>query len=418
MRRNLILALSLFWLVSSALAQTQLVMFVDPREPLDLYQRYADSFAAEHPGVTLTFETGGATSDQQQQYLNTVLSGKSSDIDIFLIDVIRPATYAAAGWAEPLDDYFGSAEAMNAYLSNFLAGSVQADTIDGVLYAVPSYTDAQFLYYRSDLLEKYDFLPPTSLEEMRDQALTILAGENDPDLQGFNYQGAPIEGTVCTFLEPFWSAGGEWRDASGNITVDSEAGQRTLAWYQETLASGITKPNIAETATDNSRQEFQAGDVVFMLNWGYAWAHFQGGEDSTVKGKVGVAPIPPFAGGESATCVGGWQWAINPYSKNKELAFEIVKHFSSEAFQRDLAIEASRMPVRNALYADRTVLEANPHFEAFYDVIISAKPRPVTEFYSDVSDVIRSAMNAFLAGSVSADEALTEMQIGLEDALE
>lgn len=408
--------LGLVWLLSSSLARTDIVMFLDPREPMELYQRYADAYSAKHPDVSIRFEAGGATSDQQQQYLNTVLSGRSGDIDIFLIDVIRPATYAAAGWAEPLDAYFGPD--LDAYLSEFLKGTVDADTVDGVLYALPSYTDAQFLYYRADLLEKYGLTPPTTWDELENQALTILEGEADPNLQGFNYQGAPIEGTVCTFLQPFWSAGGDWLDASGAVNVDSEAGRRTLEWYQRTLDSGITKPNIAETATDNSRQEFQAGHAVFMLNWGYAWAHFQNDADSAVAGKVGVAPLPAFEGGHSYTCVGGWQWALNPYGENKDVAFDVIKHYASADFQRDLAIEAGRMPVRGALYQDEAVLQANPHFAAFYDVILGARPRPVTPYYTEVSDVIRSAMNAFLAGTMSLDETLQDMQIGLEDAIE
>ena len=219
-------------------------------------------------------------------------------------------------------------------------------------------------------------------------------------------------------MEPLWSAGGDWQDESGNVTVDTPEARQVLEWYQDTLDSGITKPNIAETATDNSRQEFQAGDVVFMLNWGYAWARFQNDEDSQVKGKVGIAPLPAFEGGESATCVGGWQWAINPYSANKDEAFNVIQLYSSPEFLRDLAIEASRIPARKALYQDPAVLEANPHFAEFYDVIVNARPRPVTPYYSDVSEVIRTAMNAFLAGSLSIDEALQEMQGGLEDALQ
>src|SRR5690606_439112 len=147
MRRSVIF-LALAWLLSTALAQTNVVMFLDPREPMELYQQYADSYNEAHPDVTITFESGGATSDQPQQYLNTVLSGQSGDIDIFQIDVIRPATYAAAGWADPLDPYLG--DERDAYLSEFLAGPVNADTVNGTLYAVPAYTDAMFLYYRAD----------------------------------------------------------------------------------------------------------------------------------------------------------------------------------------------------------------------------------------------------------------------------
>ena len=352
MKRPFLLALLFALFGASALAQTELVVFLDPRSPMELFERYAQTFEAQHPDTDIVFETGGATSDAQQQYLNTVLSSQSGEIDVFLIDVIRPATYAAAGWAEPLNPYFESEAAMEAYLADFLAGPIKADTIGGVLYAIPSSTDAQFLYYRQDLLEKYGFEPPETWEELKEQALVILEGENDPSLQGFNYQGAAIEGAVCTFLQALWTAGGDWQDAEGNITVDSPEGRRALEWYADTVASGVTKPNIAEVGTDNSRQEFQAGDVVFMLNWAYAWSRFQGDEDSQVKGNVGVAPLPAFEGNESATCVGGWQWAVNPYGENKEAAFEVARFFASPEFQRDLSIEGSRIPVRSALFED------------------------------------------------------------------
>ena len=399
---------------ASAQDPTEIVVFLDPREPMDLFEEYARLYEAENPGVDIRFESGGATSDQQQQYLNTVLTSQSGEIDVFQIDVVRPATYAAAGWAEPLDPYF---EDKDAYLADFLEGPVNADTVDGTLYAIPAYLDAQFLYYRQDLLDKYGFEPPETWSELREQALTILEGENDPTLQGFNYQGAAIEGTNCTFLQALWSAGGDWRDAEGDITVDTPEGRQALEWYESTLDSGITKPNIAETATDNSRQEFQAGDVVFMLNWGYAWSRFQDDEDSQVAGDVGIAPLPAFEGNESATCVGGWQWALNPYGEDKETAFDVVQWFASPEFQREWAVRASRVPVREALFEDPAVLEANPHFEQFYDVIVNARPRPVTPLYSDVSNLISTSMNAFLAGSMDVDETLEQIQTGLEDIL-
>ena len=403
----------------AAFAQTEVTMFLDPREPMELFEEFAGQFEEQNSDITVTFEVGGATSDQQQQYLNTILTSESGEIDIFQIDVIRPATYAAAGWAEPLTSLFGGEEAQTEYLSDFLEGPVDADTVDGTLYAVPAYTDAQFLYYRTDLLEKYGFDgPPTTWSELQTQAQTIMEGENDPSLQGFNYQGAAIEGAVCTFLQSLWTAGGDWQDDEGNITINTPEGEQALNWYQETLDSGITKANIAETGTDNSRQEFQAGDVVFMLNWGYAWARFQGDEDSQVAGNVGVAPLPAFEGQESATCVGGWQWAINPYSENKEAAFAVVEFFTQPEFQRQHAIQAARIPARKSLYEDPAVLEANPHFEQFYDVIVAARPRPVTPLYNDVSELIRTNMNAFLAGSQDVQGTLEEMQFGLEDILQ
>ena len=407
-----VLLTTLFLLLPLASAQTLRVFIGSTLRP-DVIGPILEQFTAE-TGIETEMELGGATTDVRQQYLSTVLTSRSGEIDVFLFDVIDPPQYAAAGWAEPLNDYFESDAAMQQFLEPYLDGTVQANLVEGTLYGIPAWTDAQFLYYRTDLLEEYGFEPPTTWNELKEQALAIQQGEGDPNLQGFNYQGAAIEGTNCTFLEPLWSAGGDWRDSDGNITVDSPEGRQVLEWYQETLDSGITPSNIAEVATDDSRQQFQAGDVVFMLNWGYAWAHFQS-EESEVQGQVGVAPLPAFEGGQSATCVGGFQWAMNPFSENKEQAFQLMQYMASEESQRTLAVEASHIPARESLYSDPAVLEAAPHFEQFYDVIVNARPRPQTEFYSQVSEVIRTSMNGFFAGAMGIDETLETMQTGLED---
>ena len=406
---------ALFALLSFTLAQTELVVFIGSLEDPNLIQGLLDEFNAAHPDITARYEVGGNTSEVQQQYLNTVLTSKSGDIDVFLVDVVRPAQYAAAGWATPLNDFYASSDDMMTALQDFLPGPVEADLIDGTLWALPAYTDAQFLYYRQDLLDKYGFAAPQTWEELKTQAQKIMEGENDPTLQGFSYQGAAIEGANCTFLEPLWTAGGDWRDASGNITVDTPAGMQVMNWYDETLSSGITKPNIAETGTDDSRSEFQAGDVVFMLNWGYAWGRTQDDEDSQVKGMVGVAPLPVFGDNQSATCIGGWQWVINNYSDNKDAAFQLIDFLSSPESQKRFAVQASRIPARTSLYQDPDVLEAAPYFGEFYDTIKNARPRPVTPRYDEVSELIRTTMNSFFARSLTGEEALQQMQVGLED---
>jgi multiple sugar transport system substrate-binding protein len=395
----------------------QVRVFVGSTLRPDIIGPILDQFTVE-TGIETEIEEGGATTEVRDQYLSTIFTSRSGDIDLYLMDIVNPAQYAAAGWAEPLDGYFESEGARDEYLEPYLDSVVTANTVDGQLYGLPGWTDAQFLYYRSDLLEKYGFEPPTTWEELKAQALAITEGEGDPNLQGFNYQGAAIEGVNCTFLEALWTAGGDWQDGEGTVTIDSDAGRTALAWYDETLASGITKAAIAEETTDLSRQTFQAGDAVFMLNWGYAWAHFQDDEDSEVKGMVGVAPLPAFGDNASATCVGGFQWAMNPFSDNKDEAFQVMQYMTSYEAQKTLAIEASSIPVRDDLYGDDEVLAAAPQFGEFYDVITAARPRPITPYYSEVSELIRSSMNAFFARSQDAQTTLSQMQSGLEDILE
>jgi multiple sugar transport system substrate-binding protein len=409
-----------FLFLSLACAQVELTVFIGGQQRPAVIRSLLETFNEENPDINVTFEVGGATTDVQYQFLSAVLTQKSSDLDVLLLDVVLPATFAAAGWLEPLNSFFEADDAMQVYLSSYLPAATEPALIDGTLYALPAFSDAQFLYYRSDLLDAYGFDPPQTWDELKMQASVILEGEDQPDLEGFNYQGAAIEGTNCTFLEALWSAGGDWRDQSGAITIDSPEGRRALAWYGDTLASGITKESIFMTSTDHSRQAFQAGEVVFMLNWSYAWAHLQGDspQPTRVAGKVGLAPLPAFEGMQSASCIGGFLWGISAFSRHKEEAFRLVQFLASESTGRALAIEGGTLPAQRNLYSDPDLIEAVPHVTALLEIVENARSRPVTPFYVEVSELIKTGMNAFLAGRVTADEALERMQLGLEKLLE
>ncbi|WP_424949531.1 ABC transporter substrate-binding protein [Deinococcus sp.] len=392
---------------------TTLTVFMGSQQRPEIFQPIFDRFSKQNPNIRVKIEQGGATSEAQNQYLTTVLAARDPSLDIFLIDVVRPATFAAAGWAEPLDSYIPSKDQ---YLKAFLPGTIASATVNGKLYALPAFTDAQFLYYRKDLLAKYGAKVPTTWDELTATAAKITKAEGatgNSNLQGFNFQGAPIEGTVCNFLEMLWSAGGD----AGN--VDSAQGQQGLNFLVNSVKSKLSPASSAEIKTDDSRQQFQAGKVLFGLNWSYAWAHFQGKspDPTLVKGNVGVAKLPAFGKNSSSTCVGGWQWGVSSYSKNKAAAVKLLQYMVSSDVQRDLAVNGAYLPVRRALYNDAAVVAANPHFKTLFPVVSNARSRPVTPAYPRVSEIIRTNVSAAVSGNKTVDAALKDMQQGLAPLL-
>ena len=146
----------------AGLSFAQVRVFIGSTLRPDVIGPILEQFTAE-TGIQTELEEGGATSEVRDQYLSTILTSRSGDIDLYLMDVVNPPQYAAAGWAEPLDGYFESPEAEQGFLEPFLDSVVEANTVDGQLYGVPGWTDAQFLYYRQDLLDKYGFEPPKNL---------------------------------------------------------------------------------------------------------------------------------------------------------------------------------------------------------------------------------------------------------------
>jgi len=414
MVRLLVGVLVALLLASGALAQqVKLRVFIGGQQRPDVMRKILDVYEQRNPGVKVEIEVGGATSDQQQQYLTTVLTSRDPSLDIILIDIIRPAQYKAAGWSEPLDRYLPLG-ARDSLLRQYLPAYVRANIVDGTLVALPAFADAQFLFYRKDLLDKYGFKPPTTWDEAIGQAQTILQGERNPNLNGIGFMGNISEGTVCSFLLPIWAAGGDVTDERGRLVLTEDMARRSLQFWLDLMdRHRVSPPNMAEKAQDTIRREMQQGRWIFGTLFAYAWAHFQNDPDSQVKGKIGVAVMPRFEGGRSASCLGGWQWTISNFSRNKAQAYRLLRYLSSPEVAKVLALEASNLPAFPELYRDPDVLRANPWFADALPVVLNARARPVHPRYPEIADVMRRGLNAVLARTKTPEQAAREIVQGL-----
>nr|WP_230531213.1 ABC transporter substrate-binding protein [Microvirga roseola] len=399
---------------SAAMAQqTNLRVFVSSQHRPDVWRKAFDMYEAKNPNVKVTLETGGNTSEQQAQYLNTVMTAKDSSLDVMILDVIRPAQYAAAGWTVPFNEVIG--KDVKAYMDRYLPAYAEANTVDGKVVALPAFADAMFLYYRKDLLDKHGIQPPKTWAELTAAAKKITEAEKDPNLQGLSFQGKAIEGAVCTFLLPYWSMGKQLV-SNGKLSFDKDAAVKSLKLWKDFVDQGVAKKNIAEVATDDTRKEFQAGNVVFAVNWSYAWGQFQGNE-SAVKDKVGVVKLPAVEGGEPASCLGGWEWGVSSYSNNKTEAQKLVQYLSSPETSEFMAINAALLPAFPEKYTDEDVTKAVPWFANAKPVVETAKARPVTPRYNEVSEIIRTTVNGVLAGQQTPEQGADQMESRLHRVL-
>ncbi len=177
MKRFLTLVAGLALAFGSVHAQTTLRVFSGgANQRPDLMRKLFDSYQKANPGIKVDIETGGATSELQRQYLSTVLNAKDSAIDIYMIDIVNPAQYLAAGWLEPLNSLLGNPDLRK----NYLPAYAQADVIDGKVAAMPAFADAMFMYYRKDLLEKYKIAEPKTWDELSAAAKKVQQGEGNP----------------------------------------------------------------------------------------------------------------------------------------------------------------------------------------------------------------------------------------------
>jgi len=345
-------------------------------------------FETEHPDIRVIKEVGPHSSTAFHDLLTQKLKNKSRDVDVFLMDVIWPPEFAAAGWAMPLDDRFPASEQ-----SMFLNGPVLANTFMGKTYGIPLFIDSGVLYYRKDLLDKYKFSPPNTWDEMAIQAEVITTGEaglNRSGIYGFSGQFKQYEGLVCDMMEYILSNGGEiLNEETGSSGLDDIPAIEAVQFVRDIIIGNAAPVGVLTYQEPESLDLFLQGKSVFHRNWPYAWEVSKNPDRSKIAGMVGIAPLPHFDGHKSYSTLGGWQVGISSYSQQQEAAWQFASFLTSSRIQKILALKAGRAPTRKALYDDADILKAYPHFKEMKDVFLTAYPRPRTPLYPAVSNVLQ-----------------------------
>ena len=367
-------------------------------------QALLDQFRASHPGVQLQEEILPSSSDQQHLFYVTNLEAGAADFDVFALDVIWLPEFARAGW---LHDVTSRLEPEG--LTDFIAGPVAAATHNGQVYAVPWFLDAGVLYYRRDLLAKYNLAPPQTWEQLRATVHTVLQGEANPRLNGFVWQGKQYEGLVCVALEVLRAYGGNVFGSTGLFQFAEPQSIAGLQALRGLLTDGISPTVVTTADEETARHVFSRGEAIFMRNWPYAWMLLNA-EGSPVRGRVGVTAIPGTETYASAPTLGGWHLGINRFSTQPDLAWQLIAFLTSADAQRTLALASGLKPTRVSVYADPQVQHADPSLPLFFPLIQQAQPRPITPVYLMVSQVLQSEISAVITGLKSAADATRDAE--------
>jgi trehalose/maltose transport system substrate-binding protein len=179
----------------------------------------------------------------------------------------------------------------------------------------------------------------------------------------------------------------------------------------------ISPQRVTSFHEEDARITFQLGQAVFMRNWPYAWALLNG-SDSALAGKVGVAPLPKGGvKGQSVSTLGGWQLAVSKFSKNPQVAADLVRYLTSETVQKQRAIVGSYAPTIKELYDDPEVIEANAFFTELRPILDNAVARPTQQTgdqYMAVSTRFWEAVHRSLLGADSTHNNLAALQDQLQ----
>ena len=393
--------LEVVWRSANAGSVTLTYIGLKSRANVHVQQEMLNQFAKMHPGVTTQFATAPTGSaDAYHDKLVTIFSAHDSSIDVADSDVIWQAQWAPAGWAVPLDSVFPREQQ-----KNYVPAMIWADTIGNHIYGIPWMLDTGHLFYRKDILDANGLKPAQTWQELLEQSLLLQT--KYPKMVPFVTCYNKGQQLICTFMEYVWGNGGELLDPkTGAVVLDSPQNLEALNTMITFVKKKIVQPGVVSMDLDTGRQIFTNGNAVYHRNWNYAYALSQA--NPKLVGKVGVTNIPHFPGHATASCAGGWQYVVNNFSKNRDLAIKLAAFMGSPQMEKYKTLHAEWTPAYLPADYDKDVVRKYPYYPLLAEQAKTAKSRPKTPFWTHISNAVEAELTNTLTGTKPAKKALAD----------
>jgi ABC-type glycerol-3-phosphate transport system substrate-binding protein len=270
------------------------------------------------------------------------LSTESKIPSVLLLDAPWVQRYGVAGWLYELErtKVFDRTELVPAVAEAF---SVSLSHLTGrggkQLVAVPTYIKGNILFFRQDILKRYNLAPPRTWDELRAICRKVL-----PQEKSLKY-GLLIHTTniLNDFYPILWGFDGQIIDEAGHFVLPEknnvEAFLTALKAVIAMQGSILPGPGALKQFDPGGslRQAFYQGQTLFMINWNtrmkdlsdlIAKGQGPGPGGLTNISQVGVAPIPAQAGHPHRySNIGSFGWAVNRFSVTDPEVISYAKQF-------------------------------------------------------------------------------------------
>jgi len=357
-------------------------------------------YEAANPGIKIEYQQA-SYGDFLQTILTSRVGGTSPDI--YNIYSIWAPQLAAAG---ALD--VPPADMIDFITSGYSQATIDAATIGGQLYGIPTELSVYDLIYNKKLLSEAGFSePPKTWDELKTIAAAITQKNDQGNITvgGYAY-GPSVANAVHVFYAQMYAAGVKpYADDFRSTNLTSPEAVKILEQQSELFAEGITSNSI--TVTD-----FPTGAVgmAIMANW--QKSNFATAFGDEFENTVGVASIP--TDGPGGTMLYSFLWAVDSTSDVKPEAWALLRWLNTAQTEGGLSCTGAMLAGMGALTGSSADLAAmgdsvSDFFTGpFVAEIESGKAVSQPNLYqaAEVDRILRSYIEQAWAGAMSASDAL------------
>lgn len=348
----------------------------------------------------------------QNEYENKIKMafGSNTSTDLILMDGPNIASYASTDVLEPLDEYWDEEDFID-----LVDASKTAMTWNGNIWAAPLNESNTVLFYNKKVFDELNIEAPTKLEdawtfeELLDvcEKVTIPGERYAIQPQMFTLDNKN-EGMAFTQMLWLWMSGGEILNEDATKAdgyFNSEESKKGIRFYAELFSKGYA-------STEAIANPFETDKVVMWVNGPWMIGTWKNDFPDV---EWGAMPMPKDMQGASGA--GSWNIAIAKSSEHKEEAWQAIQAITGKEGQQIWCEQTGNLPAR------KSVLESDPAYNEYpFDIIneqlvSTAKARPVTPAYPQISEAMQDCFNAVAFGE-DVDTAVEEATQKMEEALQ
>lgn len=343
--------------------------------------------------------------DSQREQFVRRLAAHDSGMDILGMDVTWTAEFAEAGWIREL-----TGDQKTQALNDVLGPPAGTAMWKNKLYAIPRSTNVQLLWRRKSLVPN----APTTWDE-------VLADAKKLKSEGKPYQigitGAQYEGLVVGFNTILSSLGGTLvNPTSTKVTVNDKTVE-ALKILQNLATGGLASASLSNSQEPEVFAQLQNGQAAFIMNWPYVLSAMQAANPKIAK-DLAVSKLPEFKSGEeSRATLGGLNYAISTYSQHPDLAYQAAMCLRNPSSQLKGALSpAGNVPTLKSVFEQPSFKKVYPFSEDILAELKTARPRPVTPLYQNISTVVSSTLSP--PQGINPDKTAQELKSQIQDAID
>jgi len=336
-----------------------------------------------------------AREDLMKQYTMGAVSGELPDIG--MVDNPDHASFTTMGVFEDITDLvngWGQAD-------QFFEGPMKSATLDGKIYGLPHNSNCLALIYNKKMLADAGVEVPETWDELMAAAEKLTQG----DTYGLSISAVKNEEGTFQFMPWFISAGGSIDDLSSPECVNA------LSFLTEMIDKGYMSKDVINWTQADANSQFIGGKAAMQINGPWNIANIQNDAPDL---EFGVALVPKDQ--VHASVLGGENFGICAGAPLEE-SFDVLSFILNAQNVADYCEAGGKFPPRADSMELKDIWTTDPIFSVFAEGMQYAMPRGPHPRWPEISDAMSTAMHESFTGTKTAEAALADAKVKVDEIM-